>query len=251
MIATDDCLRWLQSTPSQSIDHCITDPPYEAEAHTLQRRVRRGPGDRNAKVEPLAFPPITNEMRVDVSRHIARITRRWAVIFCQVEAVLSWRDALVSAGMSYRRTCVWIKPDGMPQLTGDRPGMGYESIVVCHARGASRWNGGGRVGVFSHNKSHADGRDQSGRNAHPTTKPLPLMLELVELFTDPGETVMDPFAGSGTTGVAFVLTGRHFTGCEIDPTFAELARDRLRAARNNSSLVAIRSGQIPMFGGTR
>ena len=150
-----------------------------------------------------------------------------------------WREAL--APLSYRRTCVWVKPDGMPQYSGDRPGMGYESIVCSHAAGRSTWNGGGRVGVFVHNKN------SGGKHDHETQKPLPLMLELVELFTDPDDIVLDPFAGSGTTGVACLRLGRRFIGIEKDPTYAQLARDRLTAEERGSTLQAHRAGQEPLF----
>jgi site-specific DNA-methyltransferase (adenine-specific) len=245
-----DCLDVLRAIPDKSVDHVITDPPYEAEAHTKQRRVRRGPGDRNAKVEPLSFQPIADTMRADIAAEFGRLAKRWALAFCQAEAVAAWRDAMEAGGMSWRRSCVWIKPDGMPQLTGDRPGMGYESIACAHAPCRSKWNGGGRVGVFAamKNRGARTGTDW-GDGGHPTIKPLDLMLELVDLFTDPGETILDPFAGSGTTGVACLRLGRKFIWCELDPKYHALATERLRAEEQGLTLQAARAGQVPLFGG--
>jgi site-specific DNA-methyltransferase (adenine-specific) len=231
--------------PDRLVDHVITDPPYEAEAHTSQRRVRRGPGDRNAKVEALDFEPLSSQTREAFGREIARAADRWALVFCQVEATESWRSSL--APLVYKRTCVWVKPDGMPQLTGDRPGMGYESIVVMHAEGRSEWNGGGRVGVFEHVRG-SDARGLSGRNDHPTTKPLALMLELVSLFTSPGDLILDPFAGSGTTGVAALRLGRRVILIEKDPKYAALCVERMRAEEAGSTLAASRAGQETLFG---
>ncbi len=238
-----DCLDVLRGVDEKCVDHVCTDPPYEAEAHTKERRVSRGPGDRNLKVEALDFAPITTSDRVDVGRAIAAVVRRWAIAFCQAEAVQAWRESFEAGGLRYKRAAVWIKPDGMPQLTGDRPGMGYESIVCAHARGRSRWNGGGRVGVFAHNKNSNGGQ----KNEHPTTKPVSLMLELVELFTDAGETVLDPFAGSGTTGVACLRLGREFIGIERDPKYFALACERLRAEERGSTLQAQRAGQTVLW----
>jgi site-specific DNA-methyltransferase (adenine-specific) len=234
-----DCLDVMREMADQSVDHVITDPPYEAEAHTKQRRVTRG---GVAVVQPLSFEPIGAKERIDAGVAFSRVARRWVIAFCQVEAAMKWSEAIGN----YVRTCVWIKPDPMPQLTGDRPGTGYESIVVCHPPGRKRWNGGGRAGVFVANKAdHASRLD--GRNAHPTTKPIPLMLELVELFTDEGETVLDPFAGSGTTGCACIRLGRKFIGCEKDPVFFQLACDRLRAEEECSTLQAQRDGQLSLL----
>lgn len=255
-----DCLEVMPGLTS--VDHVITDPPYEAEAHTLQRRVAVGQkaggkargkragwnvADRVVSA-PLDFPAITTSEREDSASEIGRLTKGWALVFCQAEAVSMWRDSLTSAGLSYRRACVWIKPDAQPQLSGDRPGMGYESIVCAHAPGRSTWFGGGRVGVFTHCKNdHTLG----STGCHPTHKPRPLMIELVGLFTSEGSRVLDPFAGSGTTGVACLRLGRRFIGIEKDPRYFALAVERLRAEEAGTTLHAHRSGQMALFGGGR
>ncbi|HXN33418.1 MAG TPA: site-specific DNA-methyltransferase [Polyangiaceae bacterium] len=240
-VVEGDCLDVMRDLPDRCVDHVITDPPYEAEAHTLQRRVYRGPGNRNAVVGALDFQPIDELSRSVVGARISSLARRWALVFCQVEAAMLWSTAMGAPDFGYRRTCVWIKPDGMPQLTGDRPGMGYESIVAMHRKGRSRWNGGGRVGVFIHNKRHAE------VDGHPTIKPLELMLELVELFTDPDDLILDPFAGSGTTGVAALRLGRRCILIEKDPKYAALCRERLAAEEVGSTLHAARAGQTVLF----
>lgn len=235
-----DCLD-VMPTLGQA-DHVITDPPYESAAHTLQRRVKRSGGV--AVVEPLNFPPIGERERLQSSALIGSAVSRWAIVFCQVEAAMRWADAMAAGGLAIRRVGVWIKPDGQPQLSGDRPGMGYETIVFAHKAGRSRWNGGGRSSVFMFNKN--DPCD-NGRNSHPTQKPRALMIELVELFTDPDETILDPFAGSGTTGVACLRLGRKFIGIEKDPTYFALACERLRAEEQGSTLQAARAGQEALF----
>ncbi len=192
--------------------------------------------------EPLSFEPITEFGRREAAAHIARLTRRWVMAFCRVEAAMRWRDALVDGGATYRRTGVWVKPDAMPQFSGDRPGMGYESIVFAHRPGRSTWNGGGRVAVFTHNKN------SGGAHDHETQKPLPLMIELVELFTNPGEVVLDPFAGSGTTGVACLRLGRRCILIERDAKYAALARERMIAESQGLTLRDARAGQRPLFG---
>lgn len=200
--------------------HTITDPPYEAEAHTLQRRVKRGGGVM--EVEPLEFAAMDSAARFFAAREIARLTERWVLAFCQIEAAMSWRQAYEEYGLVYRRSCLWVKPDGMPQYSGDRPGMGYETIVAMHRFGKSRWNGGGRHGVFIHNKGEG-----FGAAPHPTTKPVSLMSELVTLFTDDGDTILDPFMGSGTTLVAAKRHGRKAIGIELDEKHCETAARRL------------------------
>jgi hypothetical protein len=216
----------------QAVDHAIFDPPYEEEAHSKGRRVKRDgePLDKWAWVdrsgtpryETLPFPPITEADRHFVATEVGRLTRRWALVFCQAEAAGAWESALVLGGLTRRRWCVWVKPDGQPQFSGDRPGVGYETIVACHTAGRSAWNGGGKVGVFTHVKGEG-----KGAAPHPTTKPEPLMTELVALFTDQGDTILDPFAGSGTTGLAAKRLGRKAILIEREEKYCEIAAGRL------------------------
>jgi site-specific DNA-methyltransferase (adenine-specific) len=233
-----DCLgsEGLSTLADKSVDHVITDPPYEAEAHTLQRRTK-STGWRNgkpAREKPLDFAAITDGERRRSGTEIARVASRWVLVFCQVEAAMLWRIATAGGGAKYARTMVWTKPGAQPQLSGDRPGMGYESILVAHASpGRTRWNAGGKCGVYDAPRAAIEaGRQQ----LHMTEKPLSLMEALVSDFTDPGELVCDPFAGSGTTGVACIQLGRRFVGWERDPKYFAVAVKRLRAAREQLGL---------------
>jgi site-specific DNA-methyltransferase (adenine-specific) len=73
------------------------------------------------------------------------------------------------------------------------------------------------------------------------------MLELVADFTDPGDLVLDPFCGSGTTGVACLRLGRRFIGVEKDATYAAVARERLEAEARGLTLRDARAGQTSIF----
>lgn len=210
------------------VDHCITDPPYEAEAHTKGRRLlgKQQNGQRTVEYGALDFDSITEKERAEVSRLCAELCQGWFLAFCQAEAVSAWRHAHEAAGAKYRRSMVWIKPDGAPQFTGDRPGMGYESIVASWCgEGRSVWNGGGKHGVFTH-----PNREDNNPKQHTTQKPIGLMMELVSLFSNSGDVVLDPFMGSGTTGVACAKMGRRFIGIERDERYFEIACSRIAAA---------------------
>lgn len=109
--------------------------------------------------------------------------------------------------------------------------------------------------------------DGSGRdgcatkaNAHPTVKPLALMRWLIRLVTRPGDIVLDPFGGSGTTGAAALLEGRRVILVERDPRYAEIARARLQhAAPTRDRLATMATAPVrveapdfgPLFGGAR
>lgn len=233
-----DCREVLPTIPDVSVDLVLTDPPYESEAHVLQRRIN-GKTDplasygRKVRIEPLPFGPIDEDLRLFVAEQFARVSTRWVLSFCQIESAPTWRAAYEAHKLSYKRTCIWVKPDGMPQYSGDRPGMGYEAFVAMHAVGRSRWAGGGRHGVFIENK----GSDIVAKHLHPTQKPLTLLKDLVSLFSDDGGVVLDSFVGSGTTLVAAKELGRKAIGIELEEKYCEIAAKRLS------------QGVLPLFAG--
>lgn len=73
-------------------------------------------------------------------------------------------------------------------------------------------------------------RADKSRGLHPTQKPVALLEWLIKTYSNPGDVILDPTAGSGTTGVACINTGRHFIGMEKDPAYFEVARKRIDAA---------------------
>jgi len=72
---------------------------------------------------------------------------------------------------------------------------------------------------------------------HPSQKPIKLIRKLIEKYTHEGDTILDPFMGSGTTGVACVQTGRNFIGIEIDPTYFAIAEKRIAEAQKQPRLI--------------
>lgn len=223
-----DCIAGMRELADRSVDVVITDPPYEAEAHTEQRRQkgktrRAGGGDafREVNEAPLTFPPITAEQRALVASQIARVTRHCALVFCQVEAVPAWRDALELGGLRYRRTIPWIKPDAMPSLHGRWPGQAFESIVLAMRQSCRPCPIGGKALAYTFTR-------EIGKAPHPTTKPQALMRALVEDFTEADDLVLDAFTGSGSTGVAALALGRRFIGYELDANYFDIACRRLR-----------------------
>ena len=71
----------------------------------------------------------------------------------------------------------------------------------------------------------------TGGGLHPTQKPVELLRYLVRTYTNPGETVLDFCYGSGTTGVAALMEGRHFIGVELDAGYFDIARRRIESVQ--------------------
>jgi site-specific DNA-methyltransferase (adenine-specific) len=219
-----DPVSGLVSLPSKSVDHVIMDPPYEKEAHSKVCRANtKGPGHGKSTVIEcqMNFAPMTELERNEVSRQTVRISRGWILVFCQIEAVAIWRNSLIRAGAKWRRGCVWVKPDAMPQITGDRPGQWGECMALAWAgEGRSKWNNHGKSGAWIVPKY------EKGR-VHAAQKPMALMRQLIAAFTLPGQLICDPYAGAGTTLVAAKETGRNSIGWEMTLEYHTLAQARL------------------------
>jgi DNA modification methylase len=211
------------------VDHVISDPPYEAVMQNKWGVLSRNAPSSHVRHEEIGFDAI-DHMREEVTRLIVNSCTGWAVLFCMAEGVRAWRDAIEETGAKYKRAMVWVKPDAMPQFNGQGPSTGHEMMVSAWCgKGHSSWNGGGRTGVFTYNKNTPD-------SVHPTQKPLPLMKKLVGLFSNEGQTVLDPFMGSGTTGVACVQLGRSFIGIEQDEAHFAAACKRIDEAQRQRDL---------------
>jgi site-specific DNA-methyltransferase (adenine-specific) len=237
-----DCLdpvTGLASLADGSVDHVICDPPYSEHVHACVRRVGKGwsgpSGGSPLAVEmPLGFDSIKPEQIAAVSDRFARLVRRWVAVFCDAESCHLWREALETAGLDYVRMGAWIKLAGAPQFTGDRPAVGFECIVLAHQPGRKHWNGGGKAGLWSCPVAQTRGAGEV--RIHTTQKPIGLMEALVRDFTDPGDLICDPFAGSGMTLVAAVHLGRRAIGWERDPAYHAAATQRLASTREQGRL---------------
>jgi len=218
-----DCLEILPTL--EKVDAVITDPPYGDKAthgaHLSKVKMRDG-----TTRQDLGFDGISLDEAVSLAQEWTRLASRWVVFTCEWK----YAHALDDAGLLVRLG-IWRKPDGAPQFTGDRPGTGWEAVAICHRPGKKRWNGGGKHAVWQWPK----GQNDSG---HPTGKPIGLLCDLVSDFTDAGETILDPFMGSGTTGVACANLGRKFIGIEINEKYFDIACKRIEAAYAQGRLFA-------------
>jgi len=224
-----DCLPWLATLPDRCAAHVITDPPYDERTHASAMCGTSGFG--------VSFGALSDPAAL--ASTLVRLADRWCLAFCAVESLGAYASG---AGDAWVRAGIWDKINPTPQLTGDRPGQAVEAIAIMHRRGRKRWNRGGGAAIWRF--ASPRGAD---RPDHPTPKPVDLMAALISDFTDPGDVILDPFAGSGTTGVAALRLGRRFIGCELDPKYHAIACERLTAEARGSTLTAQRAGQTSIF----
>lgn len=220
-----DCLLVLPLL--EKVNHMIMDPPYEASLHASKNSLRgRVRVDSGPDLKGLDFAPI-DEIRKSVVNLSASLCEGWFIAFCTIEGVAKWADEINESPMKYKRGCLWVKPDATPQLNGQGPAQGAECFVTAwNGQGHAKWNAGGKRGVYTHLTNQ---QDRTG--LHPTEKPLSLMMEILADFTSKGETVCDPFMGSGTTILACAKMGRKGIGIELDEKYYDLAVKRLTEAQ--------------------
>lgn len=235
-VAQGDSLALLRAMPAACVDAIVTDPPYSSGCQSTAGRVSQVPskkyGLRNVKKRRPDFQGDNRDQRSFLLwctlwlGECLRISRPGAplVVFTDWRQLPTVSDAIQVAGWVWRGVAVWDKTEGSrPQMGRFRSQCEY---MVWGTNGPSLRQDDKAVGVlpgcFRHFSRQRD-------RFHLTGKPTPLMADVVKICK-PGGIVVDPFAGSGTTMVAALSTGRHGIGFELSDEYAAIARRRCRAA---------------------
>lgn len=208
-----DCLNILPMLEAGSVDAVVTDPPYGMDAKVNYKSRQRG-----ALAECNDFEPIHGDAKpFDPTPwlrfpSIALFGANW------------YADQLPPSGA----WIIWDKLDGLEsgREIGFNDNSDCELIWTNRGKAARiirhRW-----MGCMKASEHHQ-------RRVHPTQKPIALMVQLVKHLSSFGAIVLDPYMGSGTTGVASVQTGRKFIGIEIEPRYFEVAKQRIAKAQREA-----------------
>lgn len=212
-----DCREVLSSLPDGGVNCVITDPPYSENTHKNANTTdSAGVAYKALKGK---FGHISLADLSELLTECGRVSSGWVVATLDYKHAFKF-DETPPLGLRLLRVGVWTKPNPTPQISGDRPGQGWEAIAFLHRDDVRpKWNGGGRAGVW-----HAQVVKEG---LHPTAKPLPMVADWVRLFTNPGDTILDPFAGSGTTLRAAKDESRKSIGVELDESYCEVIAKRL------------------------
>jgi site-specific DNA-methyltransferase (adenine-specific) len=255
-IAQADCLRALEMLPPRSVDLVFADPPYHLSngGTTCQsgRRVRVDKGDWDASRGVAEDHAFQREWLAACRRVLKPSGTLW--VSGTQHVIFSVGYAMQELGFHLLNTVTWYKPNAAPNLAcrmfthsteillwaspmRTRPLLHRFNYREMKARNggkqmrdlwevAERPEPGGEQVVWS---LPAPGPREKVQGRHPTQKPLALLERVLAASAAPGDLVLDPFAGSGTTGVAALAAGCRFLGLERDPEYARLAARRLRA----------------------
>lgn len=222
MLLNTDARSWLRVMPEGFADLIVTDPPY---------RTISG-GNRESGNQPYGRPSgMLSKNDGRVFKHNDAPVETWMPLLyralsspghCYVMTNLlnlwQFRDVAVASGFRVHNLLIWAKNTCTP----NRWYMKDAEYILFLRKGSAR-------SIYTPGAKMILRHDTARGRTHETEKPIDLMRDMIVASSLPGQTVLDPFMGTGATGVAAVAAGRRFMGCEIDPEYYHTAVDRIGA----------------------
>lgn len=245
IVIEGDCRAILRNMQAESVDLVFADPPYNLQLarELLRPNNTRVDGVHQAwdKFDSFAtYDQFTREWLAECRRVLKPDGAIWVI--GTYHNVFRLGAALQDLGFWLLNDIVWLKTNPMPNFKGTRFTNAHETLIW-----AARDEQGRPTFNYDSLKAFNDGlqmrsdwlipicsgperlRDDGGRKAHPTQKPEALIARVLLATTKPGDLVLDPFFGTGTTGAVAKKLGRRFIGIERDSDYAEAARARISA----------------------
>ena len=213
-IKQGDCLELMKDIPDESIDLVITDPPYGI-GLTPQRITGKFKGTIVLNDDNLEW--LDNWIE-----EIYRISKNIVCVFCGWQKVDVFKQSLEKRFIC-KNILVW---DKCWFGIGNNYRPNYELCILCCKSNFT---------IKSKNKSNIlrYKRLNPIDMVHSCEKPIPLIEDLIYELSNEGDTILDPFMGSGSTGIACIHTNRNFIGIELDENYFNIAKDRIRSELNN------------------
>ncbi|BAE52792.1 site-specific DNA-methyltransferase [Paramagnetospirillum magneticum] len=241
-ILSGDCIAMMNSLPAGSVDLIFADPPYNLQ---LGGELLR---PNNSKVEGVdeewdrfsdfaAYDSFTRDWLKAARRVLKDDGGLWVI--GSYHNIFRVGSILQDLGFWMLNDIVWRKSNPMPNFKGTRFTNAHETMIWCAKSSDSRY-------TFNYDTMKALNDDlqmrsdwtlplctggerlrNAGRKTHPTQKPESLLYRVIMASTKPGDVVLDPFFGTGTTGAVAKKLGRNFIGCERDPEYIAAAKDRI------------------------
>lgn len=232
-----DCLDLMKEIPDESVDLVLTDPPYNQTQNEWDKDINLS----------------------NLFSEVNRVIKENGAIIITSEGVFT-ADIIKANEKYFKYTLIWDKKSTTGFLNANRlPLRQHEIICVfyknlpCYnpqmTKGKERYKGGkkyknnGCYGTFEPLKKQkyneyfptsiiSISNSDQWIKEHPTQKPIPLFEYFINTYSNPGDLILDPFLGSGTTAVACKKTNRNFIGIEKEPKYVEIALKRLEKVNN-------------------
>jgi modification methylase len=243
-----DCVKTMARLPAGSVDLVFADPPYNLQ---LEGELRRPDNSRVDAVDDhwdqfasfADYDRFTREWLTAARRVLKDTGALWVI--GSYHNIFRVGTILQDLGFWILNDVVWRKTNPMPNFRGKRFTNAHETMIWAaksREQKSYTFNYEAMKSLNEELQMRSDWtlpicsgnerlKDEDGEKAHSTQKPESLLHRVIVSSTKPGEIVLDPFFGSGTTGAVAKKLGRHFIGLERDPDYARLARKRIDAVK--------------------
>lgn len=204
-----------------AVDALICDPPYSERTHAGYRSGGVSAGSISEQGGVIEYDAFTRGSCEELARGWAHRTRKWAVIFGDHITAAWHAEAWAELDWYVFAPVAWIRKDAPPRFSGDGPQRSAEWITVARPRQVTRC--GSLPGYYLVNRIEGavNGSELPGQ------KNLAAMCSLLRDYTDEGDVIVDPFAGTGTTPIAAQIIGARCIASERQPAHFDIARRRL------------------------
>jgi len=244
VILEGDCLAQLKSLPDRSVDLVFADPPYNLQLGGDLLR------PDNSKVDAVddewdrfdsfeAYDAFTRAWLKECRRVLKDDGALWVI--GSYHNIFRVGSALQDLGFWLLNDIVWRKANPMPNFKGTRFTNAHETLIwAAKSRGARRYTFNYDAMKMANDELQMRSdwtlplctgeerlKDAAGVKAHPTQKPEALLHRVILASTRPGDVILDPFFGTGTTGAAARRLGRHYIGIEREAQYVALAKARI------------------------
>jgi DNA modification methylase len=250
-ILEGDCIELLAGLPAESVDLVFADPPYNLQ---LQNELRR-PDNSLVDAVNARWDQFTSFAEYDAFTHAwlsacRRVLKPTGTLWVIGSYHNIYRVGSILQDLDFwiLNDVVWIKSNPMPNFRGVRFTNAHETLIWAQKDRSAHY-------TFNHQTMRAMNEDlqmrsdwylplcvgrerlrANGTKLHPTQKPAALLHRILSASTRPGDVVLDPFFGTGTTGEAAIRLGRHWIGVEKEKTYIQPARERLAAIKPDTIL---------------
>ena len=233
-IICGDCLSEMRKMPDCSVDVIFTSPPYNDEGNAESGK-KRG----HLKYNTVEYRGDWYEWQAECIEEMLRVTKKY--VLYNVQALYSNREnvyRLIGRFADRLHTIlIWYKPNAQPQSHPHKIGNFYEMVMVLR--------GGEFDGLSVTSVSYKNvvvkniNTNHTFSDKHRAVMCQEFADEMIREFSNPGDTVLDPFSGLGTTGISCVNQGRDYIGIEISEEYCEMSRNRIEDEMRQISIFDI------------
>jgi site-specific DNA-methyltransferase (adenine-specific) len=218
-----ECIEFMKKLENDSVDLIVTDPPYKiiTGGDSNGKNSTRPKGMLSGNRELMKTVPKFNEWLPECYRVLKEGSHAYFMV--NFSNLFELQQAVVTSGFQIHNLLVWQKNNNTPSQYY----MKNCEYIIFARKGKAKW-----INDIGGSKTVHQFNNILGNKVHPTEKPVDLMEFYIKNSSNENDIILDPFMGSGSTGIACLNTNRRFIGCELDEGYFEIATKRIQDTLN-------------------